>query len=89
MIQPEGVKKLVQYNWNFSQVPPAGGVGGSVLLAEQCFRYEYDARNRMIMKKVPGAGEVYMVYDSRDRLVMTQDASMRNASPAKWMVTKV
>jgi hypothetical protein len=28
-------------------------------------------------EKVPGAGEVYMVYDARDRLVLTQDANMR------------
>lgn len=88
VIQPEGVKKLAQSNWDFSQVLPAGGTGGATLLAEQCFRYEYDARNRMVMKKVPGAGEVYMVYDSRDRLVMTQDANMRTSSPAKWMITK-
>ena len=52
-------------------------------MQEQFFRYDYDYRNRMIIKKVPGAGEVWMVYDSRDRLVMTQDANMR--SQGKWM----
>jgi len=41
----------------------------------------------MIMKKVPGAGEVYMVYDARDRLVLTQDANMRAGSPQKWLYT--
>ena len=55
-------------------------------LNELCFRYEYDQRNRMIMKKVPGAGEVYMVYDAIDRLVMTQDANMRIAG--NWMITQ-
>jgi hypothetical protein len=39
----------------------------------------------MIMKKVPGANEVYMVYDARDRLVMTQDANLHTLN--KWMVT--
>ncbi|MBG9374982.1 RHS repeat-associated core domain-containing protein [Panacibacter sp. DH6] len=39
----------------------------------------------MIMKRVPGASEVYMVYDTRDRLVMTQDANMRASD--KWLVT--
>ncbi len=53
--------------------------------AELCFRYEYDSRNRMIVKKVPGAGAVSMVYDARDRLVMTQDGNFALA-PAKWMV---
>jgi len=54
------------------------------LANEQCFRYEYDDRNRMIIKKVPGAGEVWMVYDQLDRLVMTQDYNQRNQSPVKW-----
>ncbi len=55
-------------------------------IAELCFRYEYDQRNRVIKKKVPGAGEVWMVYDARDRLVMTQDANMRFLQ--KWMYTQ-
>lgn len=76
VIQPEGVKALTSNNWQLS----------AVLLDEQCFRYEYDSRNRMIMKKVPGAAPVYMVYDQRDRMVMTQDGNMRTGT-AKWLVT--
>lgn len=79
VIQPEGVKTLAANSWSLSY-------SSGILLTEQCFRYEYDARNRMLMKKVPGAGEVYMVYDSKNRLVMTQDANMRAQS--KWLVTK-
>lgn len=75
VIQPEGVKALAGNNWQLT----------TTLINEQCFRYEYDYRNRMTMKKVPGAGEVYMVYDQRDRLVMTQDANLRKDS--KWLVT--
>jgi RHS repeat-associated protein len=52
---------------------------------ELCFYYGYNASNQMTVKKVPGAGEVYMVYDARDRLVMTQDSNMRISS--KWLVT--
>ncbi|NTS39868.1 hypothetical protein HRG84_03045 [Flavisolibacter sp. BT320] len=52
---------------------------------ELCFYYGYDGRGRMNIKKVPGAGEVHMVYDIRDRLVMTQDANLRAGS--KWLVT--
>ncbi|MBB1283390.1 RHS repeat-associated core domain-containing protein [Flavisolibacter sp. BT320] len=52
---------------------------------ELCFYYGYDGRGRMNIKKVPGAGEVHLVYDGRDRLVMTQDANMR--STGKWLVT--
>jgi len=44
---------------------------------ELCFRYEYDRRGRMVLKKLPGAVEVYMLYDARDRLVFTQDGNMR------------
>ena len=49
----------------------------STELDELCFRYSYDSRNRMIEKKVPGAGPVYMVYDTRDRLALTQDSVQR------------
>ena len=41
------------------------------------FTYQYDHRQRMIEKQVPGADPVYMVYDNRDRLVLTQDGNMR------------
>jgi RHS repeat-associated protein len=72
VIQPRGVELI-----------PSWSLTDPVILAEQCFRYEYDERNRMIKKKVPGAGEVWMVYDLRDRLVMTQDANLRPLG--KWM----
>ena len=52
---------------------------------ELCFRYEYDNRHRMTIKKVPGAGEVWMVYDNRDRLVYVQDANMRTNN--WWLAT--
>lgn len=81
VVQPEGVKWLAVNNWSFT------ATGGDIILKEQCFRYEYNARNRMIMKKVPGVGEVYMVYDARDRLVMSQDAAMRSGTQRKWLYT--
>lgn len=79
IIQPEGVKLL--------QLPVNNWQLNGTLLVDQCFRYEYDLRLRMIIKKIPGAGEVYMVYDKRDRLVMIQDANMRQGI-VKWLVTK-
>ena len=54
---------------------------------ELCFQYQYDERKRMIVKKVPGAGPVFMVYDVRDRLVFTQDSVQRVKLPMEWMVT--
>jgi RHS repeat-associated protein len=80
VIQPKGVEVLSLNGWVIDYSPPTGG-----LVNEQLFRYEYDARNRMIKKKVPGAGEVWMVYDARDRVVLTQDANMRILQ--KWMYT--
>ncbi len=78
VIQPRGVELLQQNSWNIN------ALNGDIM-NEQCFRYDYDERRRMITKKVPGAGEVYMVYDARDRVAMTQDANMRIAN--KWSVT--
>jgi RHS repeat-associated protein len=77
VFQPEAVKQFAAGSWQLT----------ATQLTEQTFRYEYDQRNRMIVKKVPGAGEVYMVYDTRDRLVLTQDANMRTGT-VKWMYTQ-
>ncbi|OQP38770.1 hypothetical protein A4H97_18810 [Niastella yeongjuensis] len=77
VIQPKGVELWRQ-----------GGAGNTLstdILNELCFRYEYDARKRMTRKKVPGAGEVYMIYDVRDRLVFAQDAKLQATN--KWMTT--
>lgn len=76
VIQPEGVKAVEAAGWLLTDV---------TFLSEQCFRYEYDKRQRMIVKQVPGADPVYMVYDGRDRLVMSQDGNQRTAN--KWAVT--
>jgi RHS repeat-associated protein len=75
VIQPRCVE-LISGSWSIS----------STLANEMCFRYEYDAGRRNIIKKVPGAGEVSMVYDARDRLVMTQDSSLK--ALGKWMATE-
>ncbi|MEQ1676747.1 MAG: DUF6443 domain-containing protein, partial [Chitinophagaceae bacterium] len=77
VVQPEGVKTLNTAGWTLT----------TTLLNEQCFRYEYDQRDRMIIKKVPGAGEVWMVYDARDRMVLTQDAKMRTGTTPQWLYT--
>ncbi|MEO8404594.1 MAG: DUF6443 domain-containing protein [Chitinophagaceae bacterium] len=75
VVQPKGVEVLATNSWVLSS-----------LLNEQCFRYEYDIRSRMIRKKVPGAAEVDMVYDARDRMVMMQDGNL--SAIGKWLITK-
>ncbi|HBX85528.1 MAG TPA: hypothetical protein DEH40_12580 [Marinilabiliales bacterium] len=54
---------------------------------ELCYYYEYDAKRRMTLKRLPGAGAVDMVYDKRDRLVMTQDGNQATAQQQKWSFT--
>ena len=76
VIPPKAVAKMVGAgNWTLQQE----------VIDELCFRYEYDARQRMIAKKVPGADWVFMVYDQRDRLIFTQDGNMRSKN--QWMTT--
>jgi RHS repeat-associated protein len=50
------------------------------------YQYEYDMRNRMIRKKLPGAEETEMVYDQLDRLVLSRDGNLRKDS--LWFYTK-
>src|SRR5664280_5929 len=56
------------------------------LVEKWCYYYEYYAYKRMIIKQLPSAEPMYMVYDNRDRLVATQDGNMRNDSI--WLFTK-
>jgi RHS repeat-associated protein len=81
VMQPKAVQQLQLNNWAFE----SSVLSGSNIAKELCFHYQYDSRNRMSSKKVPGAGQVWMVYDVRDRLVMTQDSSLR--VQGKWMYT--
>ncbi|HTR30899.1 MAG TPA: DUF6443 domain-containing protein, partial [Puia sp.] len=75
IIQPRAVE-LINGSWIITQS----------IADELCFRYEYDYRSRLAIKKSPGSGETWMVYDGRDRLVMLQDSNLR--SQGKWIVTE-
>jgi len=50
------------------------------------YYYKYDKRGRMIFKQLPGADSILMVYDNRDRLILTQDGNNRTSN--KWLFTK-
>ncbi len=39
------------------------------------FGYDYDARGRIVRKRVPGAGIATMTYDNRDRMISATDAN--------------
>ena len=63
-------------------LPKAQGKTDATTLAQLCFQYHYDHRNRIIHKQLPGKGVEWMVYDRLDRLVLHQDAAMRTAGKA-------
>lgn len=62
------------------------GIIDNNLVANLTYQYKYDARNRLIEKKIPDKGWEYIVYDKLDRPVLTQDAKMRLNK--KWLFTK-
>ncbi|QHS62868.1 DUF6443 domain-containing protein [Chitinophaga agri] len=73
---PPSAVEAIKSNWTMTNAVDTG----------LCFRYDYDARQRIIVKRIPGQGRVFMVYDIRDRLVFTQDSVQRAKSPMEWMV---
>ncbi len=75
VIPPKAVQYAAANGWTLS----------TTVQNELCFWYNYDQEGRMITKKVPGAGRVDMVYDARDRLVMSQDSALR--LNGQWIVT--
>ncbi|WP_223816249.1 DUF6443 domain-containing protein [Adhaeribacter rhizoryzae] len=77
VLPPKAVEQMSQNNWIFSAAVSA-----------LVFRYHYDARQRLIIKQVPGAEPVYLVYNQRDQLVMSQDGNQRANNGNKWSFTK-
>jgi RHS repeat-associated protein len=76
VITPRAVQQIANGGWVVSQT----------IADELCFRYEYDVRRRLAIKKAPAAGELWMIYDARDRLVMTEDGNQR--ATGQWLYTK-
>jgi RHS repeat-associated protein len=68
IIPPEGINYLLTNNIRNPD---------SDFLNKWCFLYIYDQKQREIAKKVPGADWLFMIYDSRDRLVLVQDGVLR------------
>lgn len=55
-------------------------------LAELCYQYKYDEWNRLIEKKLPGKQWEYIIYDSNDRPILTQDNTLKASN--LWAFTK-
>jgi RHS repeat-associated protein len=53
-------------------IPPlADGTINQNVLDNLCYQYQYDYRNRLVEKKLPGKQWEYIVYDKLDRVVAT------------------
>ncbi len=66
--------------------PDATGSISSTTLVNFCYQYRYDSRGRLTEKRVPGKGWDFMVYNTIDQVVATQDSMQRVAN--KWVFTK-
>jgi|GEM_PF-796273 len=78
VITPKAVEALNNgtANWNLTVNP--------TINTNLCYSYFYDNRGRMIMKRIPGKGKSYLVYDIRDRLVFAQDSALRALTQPQW-----
>ena len=75
VVTPEGVDRLTQ---------GASYAATSDLARNYCYFYRYDEYGRQIEKQMPGREPEYLVYDRRDRLMMSQDGNMRTKK--QWMI---
>ncbi|WP_270487158.1 RHS repeat domain-containing protein [Butyricimonas synergistica] len=68
-------------------LPPEANARGALtsgVLEQYAYYYGYDGFGRQVVKRLPGCDPVYMVYDNRDRLVLSQDGNQRAANAGKW-----
>jgi RHS repeat-associated protein len=76
IISPKGVKELITNNWILS----------TDIKNNFTYQFVYDAKGRVIEKKVPGQAWMYFVYDPLNRPVLTQDGLLREND--QWMFVK-
>ncbi|MBT1699008.1 RHS repeat-associated core domain-containing protein [Fulvivirgaceae bacterium PWU4] len=76
MIPPKGVAALKSAGWTLTQT----------LKDNHTHQFLYDARGRIVEKKVPGQAPMYYVYDQLNRLVLSQDGILR--ADKKWIFIK-
>jgi RHS repeat-associated protein len=65
---------------------PSSFTESSTVFLNYFYGYHYDDLGRSIEKKIPGQGWQYVVYNSKDQPIMTQDANQKNLGI--WMVSK-
>lgn len=63
-------------------------VPSQAVLDNVCYQYKYDARNRLVEKKVPNKGWEFMIYNQLNEVIFSQDASQRAQTPQVWTFTQ-
>jgi RHS repeat-associated protein len=72
-------------------IPPKADVSVTpTVLNDLCYQYKYDARNRLVEKKLPGKQWELILYDNLDRVVGTGPAfsPFSDVTSPGWLVTK-
>jgi len=67
---------------------PTSFLESDLLFSNFIYGYHYDGRNRLVEKQVPGKGWEYILYNTIDQAIATQDAVQRSKSPEEWTFTK-
>jgi RHS repeat-associated protein len=77
-------------NLTYVLPPKAEGASSATVLDELCYQYQYDYRNRLVAKKLPGKQWEFMVYDKLDRVVATGPAfsPFSDLTTSGWLITK-
>ncbi len=78
VIPPKAVEALIAVSWNLASNP--------AIKTGLCYAYFYDDKGRMTMKLIPGKDKSYIAYDLLGRVVMAQDANLRQTS--EWTFIK-
>ncbi len=74
-------------------LPPGVNPDATVALAQntldtKAYQYRYDDRGRLTRKKLPGRAWDFIVYNTLDQAVFTQDGNQRNKTPQQWSYMK-
>ena len=78
VVPPKAVESLQALSWDL--------VNNTSVRTGLCYAYYYDSKGRQIMKFIPGKGKSYIAYDLLGRVVMTQDANLRQTN--QWSFIK-
>ncbi|QEM09162.1 DUF6443 domain-containing protein [Mucilaginibacter rubeus] len=71
---------------NTAVTMPSSFTESSAVFLNFFYGYHYDDLGRPIEKKMPGQGWQYIVYNSKDQPILTQDGNQKNLGI--WIVTK-